>query len=208
MAQVLRDAGLDVIEVDGWETRARGSGGYESSRPDHIACHHTASPPSSDGWPDSDYCTFGDDDAPLTNLYVNRGGTVWVCAAGATNTNGSGHDPCGHIPEDTLNTHAIGIEAGNNGVGEVWPDAQLDAYVVMCAALCRAYGIPVGRIHSHQEYAPTRKSDPAGPPRYASSAVPWSMDVFRGDVDDYDETEVDPVRNFAGIWHCQAGSYQ
>jgi hypothetical protein len=184
---VLRAAGLTVYEVDGWQTRARGSGGYEPGRPNHVMTHHTASPASADGWDDVNYCTFHDDDAPLCNLYINREGKWWVCAAGATNTNGSGHDPCGFTPDDSMNSHAIGIEAGNNGVGETWPNVQLDSYLKACRALCDAYGIPDSRIHAHHEWAPTRKTDPAGPPRYqhggGPSPISWTMSEFRADVD-------------------------
>ena len=52
LADVCRRTGYPVIEVDGWQSRARGSGGYDSSRPNHIMVHHTASGPSSDGWDD------------------------------------------------------------------------------------------------------------------------------------------------------------
>ena len=145
--------------------------------------HHTASPPSADGWDDVNYCTFHDDDAPLCNLYLGRSGQVWVCAAGATNTNGSGRDPCGVTPDDSMNSHAIGIEAGNDGKGETWPDAQLDAYTRLATALCDHYGFGVGRIHGHAEWAPDRKVDPAGPPRYATGSATWDMDEFRADCD-------------------------
>jgi len=145
-------------------------------------CHHTASGPSSDGWDDVNYMCFYADAAPLTNLYLNRTGTVWVCAAGATNTNGSGVDPCGMLPDDTMNANAIGIEAANNGVGETWPEIQLDAYVALVGALCDAYDIAVEQVHGHAEYAVGRKVDPAGPPRYATSSNTWNMDEFRDDI--------------------------
>lgn len=181
LADVCRRTGYPVIEEGGWQTRARGSGGYDSGRPNHIMVHHTASGPSSDGWPDVNYCTYGDEDAPLCNLYLARDGTIWVCAGGATNTNGSGHDPCGVTADDSMNSSAIGIEAGNDGVGERWPDVMLDSYARLCAELCDAYGIPNGRIHAHFEWAPTRKTDPAGPDRYASGAASWDMAGFRSD---------------------------
>ena len=182
MADVLRAAGLDVIEMDGWQKRARGSGGYDSGRPNHIMIHHTASGVSSDGWPDANYCTLSAQDKPLCNLYINRAGSVWVCAGGATNTNGSGKDPCGVTNDDSMNSSAIGIEAGNNGVGELWPAPQLDAYLVMCRALGGAYGIPDSRTHSHFEWSPGRKIDPAGPDRYASGSASWNMGQFRAEV--------------------------
>ena len=193
LAQVLRDAGLAVEEVDGWEHRARGSGGYGSGLPSHLMIHHTASGPGSDGWPDVEYCCFGDEDAPLCNLYVDRQGVVYVCAAGATNCNGSGHDPCGWTNDDSMNSAAISIEAGNDGQGERWPDEQLDAYTTLCAALCAAYAIPTARVHAHAEWAPDRKVDPAGPARYAAGAGTWDMDSFRSDCAGGDDTQPIPL---------------
>src|SRR5580765_7732140 len=110
LADVCRRTGLVVHEQDGWQTRARSSGGYADGQPDHVMIHHTASNPSTDGWPDCDYCSFNSDIAPVTNLYLSRRGEVYILAAGATNTNGSGTDPCGHVDDDTMSTHAIAIE--------------------------------------------------------------------------------------------------
>jgi hypothetical protein len=180
LADVCRRTGWPVLEVDGWQTRARGSGGFADGKPDHVMCHHTASGPSSDGWGDVNYMTHNHDDAPLCNLYLDRSGTIWVCAAGGTNTNGKGD--CSHISPDTMNSSAVGIEAGNDGVGERWPDAQQDAYVALCRVLCDAYGIGVDRVHGHAEWAPDRKIDMAGNSRYATGGNTWDFDAFRHDV--------------------------
>jgi len=182
LADVCRRTGFVVVEVDGWETRARSSGGYDQGRPSHVMAHHTASGPSSDGWPDVEYMTWHADAAPLANLYISRVPEIFVCAAGATNTNGSGIDPCRMIADDTMNSHAIGIEAANNGVGEPWPDVQQTCYVLLCAELELAYGIAPAQIHSHAEYSVGRKIDPAGESRYAEGADIWDMDAFREDV--------------------------
>jgi N-acetylmuramoyl-L-alanine amidase len=181
LATVCRNAGLLVQEEPGWQSRARSSGGYNSGLPNHVMIHHTASGPSSDGQPDVSYMCYSADARPVANLYIARNGKVWVMAAGATNTNGSGHDPCGATPDDSMNSNAIGIEAGNNGTGEPWPDAQQRAYTTMVKALCKHYGIQTGRVHSHAEWAPSRKVDPAGPSRWASSGT-WNEDAFRSDV--------------------------
>lgn len=192
LATVCRRTGYRVIEVDsastegdGWKYRARGSGGYNSGKPNHVMAHHTASSPSSDGWPGVNYCTFTDEDAPLCNLYLSRKAEIYVCAGGATNTNGSGTDPCGIVDQDSMNSSAIGIEAANDGVGEIWPAEMQRAYNLLCKELCEAYGIPFRQIHSHWEYAPSRKVDPAGPalyqepPRLGPSNLSWNMDSFR-----------------------------
>jgi len=181
LADVCARTGFPVLALDGWQTRARGSGGYNSGLPNHLMAHHTASGPYQDGWPDANYCTFGSGDAPLCNLYLSRVPEIYVCAAGATNTNGSGQDPCAIVADDSMNSAAIGIEAGNDGVGEPWPERMLDCYVALCRVLCDAYGIAAGSIHAHFEWT-SRKIDPAGPARYASGSASWDMDRFRGDV--------------------------
>jgi hypothetical protein len=178
LAAVVRSSGLVVVEVDGWQTRARSSGGYGEGQPSVVMCHHTASGPSSDGWPDVEYMTYHSDIAPMANLYLSRDGTVYVMAGGATNTNGAG-GPIGTVPTDSMNTHAIGIEAGNDGTGEPWPEAQQRAYVHLVSTLCQAYGIT--ETYHHAEYAPTRKVDCAGPSRWARSGS-WDYDAFRSDV--------------------------
>ncbi len=183
LADVCRTAGLVVHTVDGWERRARGSGGYDPGRPTHVMVHHTASGPSSDPSGDVGYITSGSPDAPLANLYLSRSGQVWVIAAGATNTNGSGSAPWpGGCPNDQMNTHAIGIEAANQGTGEPWPMAQQNAYVALCSGLCLAYGIGADLVRAHFEWAPGRKIDPAGQSMYAAGAASWAMPAFRDDV--------------------------
>ena len=163
LARWLREAGLEVIEYPDWKHRARGSGGY-SEMPLCVMWHHTASPASWDGQKDADYCAEGDEDAPLANLYIDRSGTVWVLAAGATNTNGKGKSiqfSRGTVPADSMNTRAIGIEMGNDGVGEPWPSWQIDA-AFLASNVCNSHcgNLPTD-MATHQFYAPDRKVDPA-----------------------------------------------
>jgi len=189
LADVLRAAGLVVVEVDGWGTRARSSGGFDGDRPWVIMWHHTAS----DTHPENDvsYICYGSQDAPLANLYLARDGAVWVCAAGATNTNGKGQAMImskGVVPMDSCNTHAIGIEAANDGVGGAWPREQVDAYFVVNNALAAAYGLQPDDLATHSYYAgASRKIDPAqavavqGPwvPDSANSSGTWALDDIR-----------------------------
>jgi hypothetical protein len=71
-------------------------------------------------------------------------------------------------------------------VGEPWPGVMQDAYVAGVAALADAYDVDQGNILSHQEWAPTRKVDPAGPSRFGSinSSGTWNMDQFRAAVNE------------------------
>ena len=183
LADVLRDAGLRVEEVDGWRSRSRGGAGYPDSGPLGIIVHHTASGPASDGRPDVQLITFDCDVQPMANLYLDRSGTWWVCAAGATNTNGKG-GPLGPLPKDSANSRVIGVEAANNGVGEPWPDAMQDSYVAGVAAMADAYGIDTAHVYAHHEWAPSRKIDPAGPSRFGSvnRSSSWDMGAFRAAV--------------------------
>lgn len=193
LAEVLRAAGLDVTEQDGWTTRARSSGGYPDGKPWAIMWHHAASAPGSSAEAVANYASYGSDVAPVCNLVLGRDGAVIVCAAGATNTNGTGGPvdvSSGRIPVDQMNTHAIGIEAVNTGVGEAWPEAQIDAYFTMSIALAEAYGLDAGDIVTHAVWAPGRKIDPAtaeaveGPwrPRSTTSSGTWNLDDIRAEA--------------------------
>ena len=191
LADELRAAGLTVIEYEGWKTRARSSGGYaDTSRPWCVMWHHTASPASWDGRKDADYCAVGDEDAPLSNVYIDRSGTVWVLAAGATNTNGKGKlTPFskGTVPENSMNSYALGAEMGNNGVGEPWPQAQVDAMFVVSNVVNARMGNRPDDACTHQAYAPDRKVDPATAaavqgswkPRSCTSSGTWNVDDIR-----------------------------
>jgi N-acetyl-anhydromuramyl-L-alanine amidase AmpD len=183
LADVIRRAGLNVREEPGWQTRARRSGPYANGRPTHVMVHHTASYQSSDGQRDVNYMCYTSSYRPIANLYLDRSGTVWVLAAGATNTNGVGTDTWGGgVPNDSMNLYAISIEGANNGRGEPWPKVQTDAYVQLVAALCNQYNIPVSHVRAHAEWSPGRKIDPAGPSPWASGANTWNMDAFRASV--------------------------
>ena len=181
LADVLRAAGLTVIEVDGWKTRARSSGGYADGRPTHLMIHHTASPPHTDGQRDVDYIVAESAVKPIANIYTDRKGVVWVCAAGATNTNGEGRDTWGGgVPDNAMNLYAISNEIANTGTGEPYPAEQQQSVLTSSAAICRAYSIPVDHARGHFEWT-SRKIDPSGPSMWAASGK-WAMDEFRDDV--------------------------
>ena len=188
----LLGAGLSVIEYPGWQHRARGSGGY-SGNPLCVMWHHTASPESWDGQKDADYIAVGSaDTSPISNLYIQRDGTVWVIAAGATNTNGKGNAISfsrGTVPQDSMNSYAVGVEMGNDGLGEVWPQAQIDAMFAVSNAVNQHLGNTPEDVSTHNYYAPSRKIDPAtaaavqGPwkPRSCTSSGTWDLDDIRSE---------------------------
>jgi len=184
-----RAAGLRTIETDGWQTRARGSGGYEPGRPWVVMWHHTASQTSPEN--DVGYIVAGCPDAPVANLYLARDGAVYVCAAGATNTNGKGgpwRTSRGTVPVDQMNTYAVSIEAANNGTGEHWPVAQIDAYFALSNELTARLELTPTDLCTHAVWSPTRKIDPARAeavdgdwwPRASNNSGTWVL----GDVQD------------------------
>ena len=163
---VLRDAGLKVAPVDGWESRGRGEMGELAG----VMCHHTATTapgnmPSLrtliDGRPDLA--------GPLSQLGLGRDGTFYVVAAGRCNHAGVGT----WAGVSTGNSSFIGIEAENDGVGEPWPLVQMDAYARGVAAILAHLGFGADACAGHKEYAlPTgRKDDPS-----------FDMDAFRSTV--------------------------
>ena len=152
LADVARNAGLDVREAQGWQNRGHG----EMTDVRTITCHHTGSSGPNDmsltlliaGRPDLS--------GPIANLGVGRSGRVYVVAAGVAWHAGQSRDP------SYTNHHAIGIEAQNSGA-EPWPQRQMDAYMRLCRALADHYRVPYSRVLGHKETCapPGRKVDPS-----------------------------------------------
>ena len=151
---VLRDAGLQVVEVPGWESR----GG--NFAPKGVMIHHTATGPSWSTDRLTGLLVKGRVDlrGPLCNLQLDRDGTFRVIAAGRANHAGAGSWP--GITQG--NTQTIGIEAANDGRGESWPAAQREAMALGSAALLRHLRASEAMLVGHKEWAPKRKIDPAG----------------------------------------------
>lgn len=143
MLAVLSSAGCSVSENDitaGWQSRARSSGGFPSP-PLAVFMHHTAS--STTPANDLAYMIDGSPDAPVGNVLLDRTGTYWPVAAGASNCAGKGGPSTfsrGTIPLDSGNTRGFQIEAANNGVGEQWPKVQVDAFIAGANALNAHFG--------------------------------------------------------------------
>jgi len=164
LADVARDAGLRVQEHPGWRTR-----GNPNFSPRFVMAHHTATR-GGGNIPTVNFIATGSPIAPLSQYVLGRDGLVVVIAAGRCNHAGAGRLPNGST---SGNSHSIGIEAENDGRGETWGDAQMDAYVRLCAALLNRLNAPAWHLVGHKEYALPRgrKVDPTFP-----------MGPFRADV--------------------------
>jgi hypothetical protein len=153
LADIARDAGLPVKEVDGWQLRGHGPlAGVRA-----VICHHTAGPATGD-MPSLDVIVKGRPglEGPLCNLGLSRNGTVYVVAAGM-----AWHAGVVVSPTTQGNEWTIGIEAEATGL-TTWPTVQYDAYVRLCRALIDHYGLSPDRVLGHKEVASPqgRKTDP------------------------------------------------
>lgn len=152
LPDVVRGAGLKVIVESGYDTRNHGE--LEGLR--GLVLHHTGSSGSSawqvvrDGRPDLE--------GPLAQMTLERDGTVRVISSGVCWHAGTGTWPS--IGTNVGNAYCLGIECVYNG-SDITAE-QRRVYPILAAALCRAYGIPVGNVIGHREWATPagRKSDP------------------------------------------------
>ena len=195
LVDVLREAGLNVQEnqiTAGWQNRARSSGGFPET-PLGIQWHHTASSTAPEN--DLSWQINGCDDAPVGNLLLDRTGTYWPVAAGAANTAGKGGPLTlsrGIVPLDSGNTRTVAIEVANSGVGEAWPEVQVNAYFAGSNAINARLGNLPTDVFTHALGAgdgwTDRKIDPAtcnveGPwvPRAVNSSGTWSLADIRAE---------------------------
>jgi hypothetical protein len=196
LADVLRANGLTVVDsgygIDGWQRRARSSGGFPSS-PLGVQWHHTASntqPANDVRW------QLTGEGNPIGNMTIMRDGSVWLICAGAANTAGKGGPLTlskGTVPLDSANTRTVAIEVANNGVGQAWPQVQIDAFFTASNAINRQLGNLPTDVFSHAVGTgngwTNRKIDPAtaaavqGPwkPRSVNNSGTWSLDDIRSE---------------------------
>jgi hypothetical protein len=159
LPQALKDAGLKVAPVPGWEDRGRAEVGPTLG----VICHYTAGGRTGN-MPSLDTLLKGRPEdnlpGPLAQLGLGRDGTYYVIAAGRCNHAGAG------VWKGLVNgnTNFIGIEAENTGGANdfPWPAVQLDAYHRGVAAILRHAGRSADYCCGHKEYARPlgRKSDP------------------------------------------------
>jgi hypothetical protein len=157
MADVLRMAGLKVVERDGWQTRGRGDMGDVKG----VLGHHTAGALTGNS-PSLNLVLNGRPDlpGPLSQLFLARDGTWHVLAAGRCNHAGKGK----WQGVTAGNSSFIGVEAENAGTGkDPWPVVQMDSYIRGVAALLSHLKADAVMAPGHKEYAlpKGRKIDPS-----------------------------------------------
>jgi len=154
IANRLRAAGLNVVEVAGWQTR-----GSESFNPRGSVDHHTAGPRTGNA-PSLSICVNGRTGlpGPLCNVLVGRDNTCYVVAAGRANHAGT-------VGWKGLvgNSTVFGVERENVGTGaEPWRPDQTETAARIHAALISAHGADASLVCEHKEWAPNRKIDAYG----------------------------------------------
>jgi len=168
LANVLRAAGITVVEIDGWQNR--GYLGRDLADVRGVLWHHTAAGRNfTQDAPSLNICTYGRSDlaGPLCHIVLGRSGTAYITAAGLANHAGAGSAP--GIPQDSGNYYFIGIEMESSGTAPFdWTPEQLAVVPVMGAALERAYLYDQAEDDrpqlGHKEYSSQGKIDPAGWP--------------------------------------------
>jgi hypothetical protein len=176
LPDVLKNAGLKVSPVAGWETRGLGNVGDILG----IICHHTGvRNPNKLNMPTLKSLRDGRRaerklaalPGPLAQLGLGRDGTYYIIAAGR-----AAHAGKGSYKGVSGNMRFIGIEAENFGDNAIdpWPEIQLEAYHRGVAAILKFLGKDSSFCCGHKEYAPGRKTDPN-----------LDMTAFRAAVDSF-----------------------
>ncbi|GAA3371174.1 hypothetical protein GCM10020367_20770 [Streptomyces sannanensis] len=179
----LRAAGMDVVEVNSWETHNRNHMGPWG--PVYgVIIHHTGPYSSQAQMVGMCYNGRSDLPGPLCHSVIDKQGTCHLVGWGRANHAGRGDaGVLAAVKAETIlpadrsatadgNPHFYGAELINRGDGvDPWPEEQLDAAARWAAALCREHGWSERSVIGHLEWQPG-KIDPRG----------FSMDDFRARV--------------------------
>lgn len=173
IVDVLTAAGLVVEAQAGWATAGR-----PNFAPVGIMLHHTAGPKAGDA-PSLSLVKNGRPDlsGPLCHILLARSGKAHVIAAGRCNHAGDGAQQVlelvkqdkpvvgnavtnryKDVPGLNGNGYFYGIEVENSGVGEAYPDVQIEALGKICAAICSWKGWSANRVVHHRQWT-IRKAD-------------------------------------------------
>lgn len=158
VAARLRERGLEVVELAGWQDRGRGE-----LRPTGHTQHHTGGLTTAEcvlrgidpDTPSLRVCTFGREGLrnALCNFYVSRIGVIYLVAGRVAWHAGAG----------VLGTNStlIGTEAEHSGGPyEPWTLGSLQSQLAIAVECAREFDYPITPgVHDHREHAPKRKPD-------------------------------------------------
>ncbi|KQS31731.1 N-acetylmuramoyl-L-alanine amidase [Pedobacter sp. Leaf194] len=159
-----------------------GSVNFGIRKPNFVVIHHTAQDSLN-----QTIKTFHSTKAGTSAHYViGRDGKVVHMVNDYLRANHAGVSKWG---KDTdLNSSSIGIELDNNGVGDVWQDAQINSLLKLLATLKKTYNIPTANFIGHADIAPGRKNDPKN--------FPWKKLADKGFGFWYDNILKNPPVDF------------
>ncbi len=158
LGDVLRAAGLQVVEQGDWRNRMR-SGSFS---PIGVLWHHTASTSSATNpAPTLNTVINGRPDlaGPLCHALVDYHGRFHLISGGRANHAGTAR-ASGPIPAGDGNAMLIGWEIDYNGETQQMTGAQYSASVVATAAVLRRLGRSADYARGHRETSVTGKPDP------------------------------------------------
>ncbi|WKS54897.1 peptidoglycan recognition protein family protein [Corynebacterium accolens] len=150
LADVLRDAGLPVIEMPGWKQHGHGDFGWIWGS----MYHHTGSNNTS-----AEFCSRGRSDlaGPICNVHVNREGVMTMVAVGVAWHGGTGAYK--EIPRNAANWHTIGFEVQYDGKDIT--EKQRQNMITAMAAISKKIGRNAhNSVVGHKEYSDFGKWDP------------------------------------------------
>jgi hypothetical protein len=159
LADVLRAAGVQVVEEGNW--KARGVSG--SFNPIGVLWHHTAAKSSpTNPAPALGICINGRSDlqGPLCHALVDYNGVFHVISANRANHAGAAR-ASGPIPAGDGNTMLIGWEIDYDGVNQHMTQAQYDASVKATVAVLKQLNRDASYVRGHRETSTTGKIDPS-----------------------------------------------
>lgn len=152
LADVLRGAGLHVVEYQGWQDRGRPFPDLRA-----VVWHHDASPPGDSPGVPAYMLRESSQGRSWAQLWVDRAGRWHVLGAGVAAH--AGRVRAG-MPG---NGQSLGVETDHT-TGERWPQQQLDGLRRGTAAILARLGQRADALHFHKTVCspPGRKTDPDG----------------------------------------------
>ncbi|RZF60347.1 N-acetylmuramoyl-L-alanine amidase [Sphingobacterium corticibacterium] len=159
---------------------------YDIRKPNFVIIHHTAQHSLA-----QTIRTFQLEHTKVSAHYViGKDGRVVQMLNDYLRSWHAGRSKWGNVTD--MNSVSLGIELDNNG-REIFPEAQINALLILLDTLKTKYQIPFTNFLGHADVAPARKNDP-------SVFFPWKRLADRGFGVWYDESNlVSPPDNFSFV---------